>query len=284
MDTRFRPTAYRDMHCGHALMAYRNWETARLTGGKFIVIFDDTIHRATGMDKQGFTPGEAATRWCEDLAWLGIGPDLSVFSEELAPARDEVLRDWGLRLPVAIGKNTGCGHWIELPWPHPTRGGHYSEAFVVGRVVDDRTLGVDGFWRGLDLKGEEQLYSHWGRVLGYPQVAQGYLSLVARTPNGKESQSIGDISVRSLREAGYQPWQIIGTLLECARVSLAEGHAATMIPPGYLAPEAVRWLEWREDPQYLEDTLKGAEGKPWEATVQSWVAKQQAGLGIQTGQ
>lgn len=260
-------------------MAYRNWETARLTGGRFLVIIDETCHTATGVERQGFSAEEARARWVEDMTWLGLAPDAHYSTAEIAPKRDAVLREWGLRLPVAIGKGTGAGHWIELPWPSPGRGAVYSEALVVGCVVDDNTLGIGGFWRGEDLKMQYLLYAHWERVLGYPQVAQGYLPTVARTPNGgKVSQSVGEVSVRQLREAGYEPWQIIGTLLECARVSELAGYASTMIPADCLTAQEVKWLEWRGEVDYHEDLLTDAAGKPWEATVRAWVDNERAGL------
>ena len=269
------------MHCGHAFMTYKNWETARLTAGDFILIFDDETTNMSRTDRQGFPIEVAGERWMEDMEWLGMRPDRVAFSREFAGERAEAYTKLGVRLPVCIGKNTGIERWIPIPYPH--MGGHpwYSPALVVGRVVDDHCLGVNGFWRGMDLRCEEQLYDYLGHQLGYPQVAQGYLPTVGWEPNKKCSQSTQDVravTIRALRKAGYEPWQIISTLLESELRSAAAGLSQVLIPSNCLTLDKVKWLKFVGDPTYNEAILKEAEGKPWEDTAREWVREQRDGL------
>ena len=271
------------MHCGHAYMAYRNWESARLTGGEFIVIFDDTSHSLARCDRQGYTIGEAAARWSEDLAWLGLKPDRCAYPSEFSEERDRAFAKLGVKLPQCVRHHAGIDRWIPPPYPDMSKGGWYSVAVTADRVVSDYCLGVGAFWRGMDLKSEEWFYDYLGTLLGYPQVAQGYLPTVAHAVSAKVSQSaqtqdIRDLTVRRLREAGYEPWQIIGTLLECERAQAANGTAQIIIPEEMLLVEPAQWLEYRGEPEYLSGVRKDLAGRAWQETGEGWVDEQEAGL------
>jgi len=71
---RFAPSPTGRLHIGNARTALLNWLFARQHGGKYVLRYDDTDRaRST----EAFARGIA-----EDLAWLGIVPDLSVRQSE----------------------------------------------------------------------------------------------------------------------------------------------------------------------------------------------------------
>ena len=262
-------------------MAYKNWQTARLTGGKFIVIFDDTMHSMSRPDRQGFSIDEAADRWIEDMTWVGLVPDDIHFSREFEDQRNEVLSQLGLTMPIGIGVAQGLDRWIPIPYPDMSKGIWYSPAIVAGRVVDDRCLDIGGFWRGKEIIGEWYLYDFIGHQLRYPQVAQGYIPTVAREIGTKCSQSVVQISIRNLKDAGYEPWQIVETLLECEMRSTLTGSAQIMIPDGCLTLESVSWLRFEGDASYLKGILEEIErhnSPEWEDTARAWMKEYTSGL------
>ena len=65
---RFAPSPTGRIHIGNARTALLNWLYARRSGGTFILRFDDT-------DQERST-AEFAASIEEDLAWLGVRPDL----------------------------------------------------------------------------------------------------------------------------------------------------------------------------------------------------------------
>lgn len=91
---RFAPSPTGYLHIGNARTALLNWMLAQKSGGRFLLRYDDT-------DRERSTAAFAdAIR--EDLAWLGITPDLAVRQSErigLYDAAAERLRAAGLLYP-----------------------------------------------------------------------------------------------------------------------------------------------------------------------------------------
>ncbi len=65
---RFAPSPTGRIHIGNARTALLNWLYARASGGTFILQFDDTDRERS--------KAEYAASIEEDLAWLGVKPDL----------------------------------------------------------------------------------------------------------------------------------------------------------------------------------------------------------------
>jgi hypothetical protein len=241
INTRFRPTPYADLHCGHVWVAYHNWAWARNGGGKFVMIVDDIMYNLPHLSDQSLPLQKAVDRYVEDLDWLGIGPDEVVFSTTNADAHAEAAKTLGLHrigmhdAPKSLNVTTvGC-EAIEFGY-HPW--------LVMTRVVDDHLANITGFWRGMDLVGEMYLYDFIGRSLGWRPPGQGYLPVVRREANpSKESKGNNEgISVRQLREAGYHPDSVVETIRECGDRSYLAGLKDCVIPLGVLELEEIKYL------------------------------------------
>ncbi len=75
---RFAPSPTGRIHIGNARTALLNWLFARASGGTFILRFDDTDRERS--------KAEYAASIKEDLAWLGVKPDLVRRQSERMPA------------------------------------------------------------------------------------------------------------------------------------------------------------------------------------------------------
>lgn len=260
MNTRIRPTPYADIHLGTAYISWWNWHYARATGGKFILIVDDTNYYATMLWAQSWSIETAVARLQEDLEWLGMVPNLTVYSSSSEdghhlcaaqlnvpiPRREGVLPE-PIRSPIPLA--TRYSQWFAIcPFDYPTASTAYHPFFVLQRVVDDHHAGIQAFVRGADLLPEMQLYDHFARSLGYVPPDQLYVPLVRREGAlGKEAKSgTGGISIRDLREAGYEPDWIIQTLRECEAQSCEGRRDAVIIPEGVLEPAERKWLPYRD--------------------------------------
>lgn len=269
--TRLRPTPYADLHLGHVWVALHNWELARQSGGKFVLIFDDIMHALPNLAVQSFGLQTATERYLEDLAWLGMAPDEVVYSTRNAEAHAEAAERLGLarigqaqnykQWPVSVADFAGS--WIGYhPW------------LVAVRVIDDALAGVTGFFRGKDLISETQLYDYICRRLGLRTPGQQYIKLVRREASAeKESKSNkGGISVRDMRDAGYRPAQIVETLRECERLSGVARLEDVVIPDGVLETEEVKVLLHNSPEVNATDHL----GYPWETEVRAFRRRDRA--------
>lgn len=183
----------------------------------------------------------------EDLRWLGMAPDEVAWSTDNAEAHGVAANRLGL-VPISRNMDEQFSMGLEVVrgisvFSNPPVD-CYSAWLTMCRVVDDHELGVEGFCRGEDLIGERQLYDHLARQLRYVPPAQEYVPLLYRenAPDGKkESKTLGAVSIRALREVGYEPWQILQTLHWCADVSRRERRVGVIIPQGYLETGRVQW-------------------------------------------
>ena len=268
MDTLFAPTPNHPLHAGHAWVAFLNWLKADLSGGKFIVLWDDVNARIHCAHLAGFPLQGSIDQAREDLKWLGFAPDAEFLSSDNAPAQRAACEALGYAYPH-------CRGHIAAAARHPVMGGqwghvaernsfhaaaHYDPSLTTCYVADDRACGVAGYFTGRMFLPECLLYEDiWAR-LGYgPSPWREFVPEVARGVNNpKESKSDGACSLAELRAAGYKPWQIISTLRECDRRSVAAGLASLVIPYGYLTPDKVRWLEYRGDVQDARNAWEGA--------------------------
>lgn len=270
INTRFRPTPYADLHCGHVWVAYHNWAWARNGGGKFVMIVDDIMYNLPRLIKQSFPLSRAVDRYVEDLEWLGIGPDEIVYSTWNAEAHAEAAEKMGF---PRIGMHDSYKVMTVSTVGREAVEFGYHPWLVVTRVVDDHLVGITDFWRGMDLFPEMYLYDFVCRSLGWMPPGQGYLPVVRREDSAtkesksKESKSNNQgISVRQLREAGYHPQSIIDTVRECGARSLKAGLKDCVIPRGILELDQIRFLPFEDSASRVayDDTF------PWAADVREY--------------
>jgi glutamyl/glutaminyl-tRNA synthetase len=246
VNTRFRPTPYRDLHLGHIWTAWHNWSYAAEGGDEFILIADDIAYNLQHLHEQSWSVTKAIARFCEDLTWLGIPPTQVIFSTRNAEAHAEAAAVLNLSPPGIRADTSFRGPMVCTP--EGAQMSMYHPWLVMTRVVDDALAGVEAFVRGSELVTEAELYDHFHRVLygGLPP-RQRYIPVVRREENAeKESKSLGSCSLRELREAGYTPREIIDTLRECDRRSRAADLRDTVIPAGVLEPEETRTLAFAD--------------------------------------
>ena len=266
MNTRLRPTPYRDCHVGHALCAYYNWSAAKRSGGDFVLIIDDTDGWLGGCLVTGtFTLQHQEDRWVEDLTWLGMKPDRVVWAQRDNGHRHPLIEEkLGIRKPQMLHHfsnvlwESSTGRVLSLlegdydneiaeTWVNPYEGSAYNPWFVASVVLDDCDFGVNAWWCGVDWIQNACLYHHLGRQLGL-NPPEGHWHPVVRYAKAHEKVSksaVPNTSVRMLKEAGYKPEAIIETLLECRRRSYEAGYETITIPAGVLSPERVKTLRWR---------------------------------------
>jgi glutamyl/glutaminyl-tRNA synthetase len=264
MNTRFRPTPYRDLHAGHVWVAWHNWDMAARSGGRFLMIADDIVYDLQHLGVQSWPAEVAVQRFAEDLAWLGMEPEVHL-SSEFADLHRAAEAHLGYKPPLLTGTGNFLGDTILDPdWQRAAAAGQYLPWFVAIRVVDDAALGVNGFVRGADLIGELQLYDDIARRLNLNPPGQRYVPSVRRAKSTrKESKSSGGVSIRDMREVGYTPKVILDTLRECADRSAKAGLADVVIPDGVLELEPVRGLTWRKPREALKAQAEGQAGMPW---------------------
>lgn len=242
-------------------------DIAARSGGKFILIADDDVYLKQRLYLQAPPVEIVVARMVEDLQWLEMPPDdvrmTSEFHDLHCAAGERLI----IKEPKLGDKRASfLGRYI-MPPEAAIQEDYYHPWFTMCRVVDDHALGVDAFHRGEELIGERQLYDYFCYALGFREVRQKYLPHVWREgSSAKESKSVDCTTVRELRDAGYAPGQLIETLLACSR-GIGAGQPITL-PKGVL--QAGKRKRWLEDPDYMQgalDTVKAAEGKPWERDV-----------------
>ena len=254
MTTVYSPTPTRDIHIGHAWIAFLNWQEARLSGGEFVVLWDDETHRYGACEQSGFSVENGIRRAREQLVWLGMEPDREHRWSEFAPAGETAAKRLGYRLPRPFGTEP-IHH--ELVMGMPCISTAYSSIYEPGLccvwVVGEAMAGIGGYYTGADFVTTCLLYEDICHRLGYRSPRRQYVPCVRREAMPeKESKSRGAVSLADLREAGYEPWQVISTLRECDRLSRLGGLADTVIPEGILDVPEVSWLVYNGDVARME--------------------------------
>ena len=224
---------------------------------------------------------------------MGLAPDDIMWSGDNVEAHAEANERSGLNLPLcSTASDRGfAGNSVGQPYVGRGIGGIiYDPYLVLTRVVDDHTLGITDFYRGMDLITEMELYDFISRRCGFNPPTQGYLPTVRREACvGKESKSVGSIPIRALRAAGYSPGEIRRTLRACARDSVKAGRSEVLIPDGILDPDTYgvlryNWAEemWPE-PVPSPDAPPQAPnpGRPYQKRmierVESWITSDRGG-------
>ncbi|MGU3537202.1 glutamate--tRNA ligase [Methylobacterium sp. A54F] len=255
---RFAPSPTGYLHIGNARPALLNALFARARGGRFLLRLDDT-------DRERSTEAFAAAI-AEDLAWLGIVPDLFARQSERAALHDaaaETLRASGRLYPCyetpeelerRRKRQLGRGlppiydraalsltaderasleaegrrpHWRfkldhrMVAWDDLVRGEAHVECaslsdpvlvradgsylYTLPSVVDDAEMGVTHVIRGEDHVTNTGVQVQIFEALGAPLPVFGHHNLLTTADGEGLSKRLGHLSLRSLREAGYEP-------------------------------------------------------------------------------
>ncbi|KAB1078867.1 glutamate--tRNA ligase [Methylobacterium soli] len=255
---RFAPSPTGYLHIGNARPALLNALFARARGGRFLLRLDDT-------DRERSTEAYAAAVE-EDLAWLGIVPDLRarqsdrVATYDAAAERLRALgrlyacyetpeeldrrrkRQLGRGLPpiydraalaltaeerAAYEAEGRRPHWRfkldhrTVTWDDLVRGQAHIDCaslsdpvliradgtylYTLPSVVDDAEMGVTHIIRGEDHVTNTGVQVQIFEALGRPVPVFGHHNLLTTADGEGLSKRLGHLSLRGLREAGYEP-------------------------------------------------------------------------------
>ena len=255
---RFAPSPTGYLHIGNARPALLNALFARRTGGRFLLRLDDT--------DAGRSTAEFAAAIEEDLAWLGIVPDLFArqsartaqhdasadrlraagrlypcyeTQEELERRRKRQLGRGqppiydraALRLTAeeraALEAEGRRPHWRFLleartvAWDDLVRGPAHVDCaslsdpvliradgtylYTLPSVVDDADLGITHVIRGEDHVTNTGVQVQIFEALGAAVPVFGHHNLLTTADGEGLSKRLGHLSLRGLREAGYEP-------------------------------------------------------------------------------
>ncbi len=255
---RFAPSPTGYLHIGNARPALLNALFARARGGRFLLRLDDT-------DRERST-AEFAAAVSEDLAWLGIVPDLfarqsdRVAIHDAAAARLKAAgrlypcyetpeelerrrrRQLGRGQPpiydraaldlteadrAALEAEGRRPHWRfnleprSVAWDDLVRGDAHvdcaslsdpvliradgSYLYTLPSVVDDGEMGITHVIRGEDHVTNTGVQVQIFEALGFPVPVFGHHNLLTTADGEGLSKRLGHLSLRGLREAGYEP-------------------------------------------------------------------------------
>ncbi|GJD93489.1 glutamate--tRNA ligase [Methylobacterium iners] len=255
---RFAPSPTGYLHLGNARPALLNALFARRYGGRFLLRLDDT-------DRERSTEAFAEAI-AEDLAWLGIVPDLRARQSERAAIHDAAAerlkalgrlypayetqeelerrrrRQLGRGLPpiydraalelteaqrAALEAEGRTPHWrfkLEprtVTWQDLVRGEAHvdcaslsdpvliradgSYLYTLPSVVDDAEMGITHVIRGEDHVTNTGVQIQIFEALGAATPVFGHHNLLTTAEGEGLSKRLGHLSLRGLREAGYEP-------------------------------------------------------------------------------
>lgn len=231
INTRFQPTTNGNIHLGHLYLALLNYHTAKNTGGRFIVRFDDD--QKYWKDKLGKEKNnELCEQIKEDLKWVGLVPDLYSYTSQEKEKNEESIKniielDYYLTDKKFIPEehNEAGIKNIERSYP-------YVPYLTAIKVVQDWREGINLLIRGDDLATEFSLYCYFCRCLDIPIPKHLYVPKLMQKIQGKAgavsdlsdvSKTIGNFKIRDLREQGYSVKQIIGLLEDACLVDKLKG-------------------------------------------------------------
>lgn len=255
---RFAPSPTGYLHIGNARPALLNALFARAHGGRFLLRLDDT-------DRERSTE-EFANAIEEDLAWLGIVPDLFARQSDRSAIHDaaaERLKAAGRLYPcyetqeelerrrrrqlgrgqppiydraalsltdderAALEEEGRTPHWRfkldarTVAWDDLVRGPAHvdcaslsdpvliradgSYLYTLPSVVDDAEMGITHVIRGEDHVTNTGVQVQIFEALDQPVPIFGHHNLLTTADGEGLSKRLGHLSLRSLREAGYEP-------------------------------------------------------------------------------
>jgi hypothetical protein len=211
--TRLSPTINGYMHLGHAYMALVNQTYAQERGWQFNVRFDNNQHQNAAIHGMAGL-ARIRTAWEEDLAWLGISVDHYSSDQELHRTAFCLCerRHPGLLKP---GFNALTD---ELDFAVGAAYYPYAPEITALKVVMDHLQDVQILIRGDDLLTEYALYRYFEDLLYYPRPIPQLFIPRLKLQAGSElksaahateiSKTVGNFSLRKMREQGFTPGEI----------------------------------------------------------------------------
>ena len=234
MNTRFNPTVNGRLHVGHLYLVLLNYHTAKSSGGKFVVRFDDDqVHwrLAIGEDEMN----RFANTVKEDLSWLGIIPDAYTSERESRLLNEEFVTGRLLE-PQRILDDREIDDFTVfryqpqdtvLGWPYP-----YTPYLTAVKVAQDHREGIDMLIRGNDLLDEFSLYCYFCEQANVPKPAFYYVprmllngGLGGHAELTDVSKTRGGCQIKEYRDRGWPAANLLDIVAESALVDPAKGWA-----------------------------------------------------------
>ena len=326
---RFAPSPTGYLHIGNARPALLNALFARARCGRFLLRLDDT-------DRERSTEAFAQAA-AEDLAWLGIVPDLFARQSDRAAIHDAAAerlkalgrlypcyetpeelerrrkRQLGRGLPpiydraalalteaqiAAYAAEGRPPHWRfkldarTVAWDDLVRGPAHvdcaslsdpvliradgSYLYTLPSVVDDAEMGVSHVIRGEDHVTNTGVQIQLFEALGAPVPVFGHHNLLTTADGEGLSKRLGHLSLRSLREAGYEPAAVRALAVLTGSAEAVRPVASLDELAGLVDLAQISRAPARFDPQELD----GLNARIVHAMPHAEVAERLAALGI----
>src|SRR5215470_1599374 len=250
--TRFAPSPTGYLHLGHVRSAFEGWRAARRDGGRFLLRLED-IDRTRcreeyatailedlawlGLDWDGpvrrqsehFEDYRCALNQLADMGALYPGTCRGLSDGEAAAKRRSDF-DYALRLdlPRALALS-GPLDWVERGHRRPadplTLGDvvlarkEAPTSYHLAVTVDDAIQGVTLVTRGEDLASATHIHRVLQALLGLPAPEYRHHPLLTDAAGRRLSKRDGALTVRSMRERGMSPAEVITLALKSGRRS-----------------------------------------------------------------
>ncbi|MDB5341893.1 MAG: glutamate--tRNA ligase [Schlesneria sp.] len=240
MNTRFNPTANGQLHLGHLYLILLNQRTAKKSGGRFLVRFDDDQpHWIQSIGKQGVA--DSCQSIIEDLDWMGIDVDGYSYQSREREANEQFIKDLpGIR-PLSVSGYGAPPMIVSCDRPYP-----YVPYLTAIKVAQDYREQVDCVIRGDDLISEFSLYCYFCERLSIPIPTFFYVPKLLYQGDDLTdvSKTRGNFRVRDLRAKGLTPQTMVSILATaCLKVPKGEWSFENIKQiPALTSEDFSRWV------------------------------------------
>lgn len=204
-NTRFNPTADGELHIGHMFVAKVNETVAHLSGGKFVVRFDDSqeVWRVRLGETRIATHIE---NMLADLKYMGIYPDEVCEEREMESEMVRRLKWYNGNDRLPVREQIWVNNSADIV-AFPNMVAYPYHAYLTARkVIYDEISEINCLIRGIDLMTESSLYAYFCDLWGIPAPQQIYLPRIMDFDGAELSKSRNNpYSVRTMREQNIDP-------------------------------------------------------------------------------